>query len=202
MGNILPTLMHWQVSELVTVRQDRCLARSWQAWQVYLSTRCLRLRSRQLAARHHLRRLGRCCLRAWQRETEHGVMQMHQVQAMRTYRGAVGAALRWYAMSRALQRQRVIVDRAVRMYGHRVIAGTQRAVLQAWAIFVERERVRRSSAAAAFCQAFVIMTRAARLAWAFRTWASACATSTKAMAASLAAELKQVGATYYLSLLH
>ena len=123
-------------------------------------------------------------------------MHAHQARAMQAYRGAVGAALRWYAFSRALQRQQVVVDRAVRMYGHRVIASTQRAVLQTWSAVAQSVRGRRREAAAVFCQCFLIVHRRAALALAFRTWVHylhrALDAANKAAVARLADDLEQV----------
>lgn len=49
---------------------------------------------------------------------------------MALFQRALQAALRWRMLSLAMQRQRAVLDRAVRMYSHRVVAGTQRRVLQ------------------------------------------------------------------------
>ena len=131
-------------------------------------------------------------LKAWRREAELGVMQQHQTRAMQAYRGAIGAALRWYALSRGLQRQRVIVDRAVRMYAHRVIASTQRAVLRGWSEVVEGIRDRRRATGVVFCQCLLITLRKSTLLRAFRAWVAACTASNKAAAALVAEELEQV----------
>ncbi len=67
------------------------------------------------------------------------------------------------------RRQRAVVDRAVRLYRHRVLAATQRAVLTAWAGLVERRRAAMRTTALCFVHGYWAV-RARRLLAAWRGW--------------------------------
>ena len=179
------------VSEQRASGQRRALVRAFSSWRAHIVSRRGKLRTLRMAVQHRHRRLLRSTFRTWQHTAEHVALLKQQERGMQAYRGAVGAALRWYGLSRALQRQQVLVDRAVRMYAHRVVAATQRAVLQAWAGLAAGERDRRRSAASVFCQAFAVIARERALAWAFRTWVGACARSAKAATKELVQQLQQ-----------
>lgn len=57
------------------------------------------------------------------------------------------------------RRQQAVVDRAVRLYRHRVLAGTQRAVLRRWRALVDSRRAVVRSAAVSFVHAYLAVWR-------------------------------------------
>ena len=80
------------------------------------------------------------------------------------------AALRWRQLSTAIIRQSAVVDRAVRMYGLRVVLATQRAAFQEWARLAATSRLVKHATAQAFVTAgLALYTRELR-SKAFHGW--------------------------------
>lgn len=80
--------------------------------------------------------------------------------------------MRWRRLAEQGQRQQAVVDRAVRLYRHRVLAGTQRAVLRHWRATVESRRALMRSAAVGFVHAFLAL-RLRKFLTAWHRWVAA-----------------------------
>ena len=78
------------------------------------------------------------CVPVWYRGADlHDTCVPHVVQVVLT----------WRSLSQAMSRRQATIERAVRMYQHRVLTVTAVAVLREWGRLAERSQAQRRSAA-------------------------------------------------------
>ncbi|GIL55169.1 hypothetical protein Vafri_10769 [Volvox africanus] len=137
----------------------RRLRTCWTRWRTFL------LRGRQsalalrLASEHHRGALLWRCMSVWLHLAQQSAARQLHIKGMREYQRMMQAALRWQRLVELSRRQQAVVDRAVRLYRHRVLASTQRAVLRHWRALVEGRRGLLRSAAVSFVQAYLSVWR-------------------------------------------
>ncbi|KAG1666911.1 hypothetical protein FOA52_005971 [Chlamydomonas sp. UWO 241] len=153
-------------------RSELSLQVAFEALRGKVAEGRLKARRLRIALGMWRHRLLASCFWPWLRASEAAMAARAQAGAMQLYRTTLQAALRWHNLSAGLRRQQAVVERAVRMYSHRVVGGTQRAVLQAWAAESARARDCRRSAAAAFVQAALLALDRQRVSRAFGAWAA------------------------------
>ncbi|GLC68628.1 hypothetical protein PLESTF_000716600 [Pleodorina starrii] len=138
-----------------TRRLRTCMAR-WRAVLLHRRQSALAVR---LASEHHRGSLLWRCMASWLQLAQKTAARQLHISGMREYQRMMQAALRWQRLVELGRRQQAVVDRAVRLYRHRVLAGTQRAVLRHWRAVVEGRQGRMRSAALGFVHAFLIIWR-------------------------------------------
>ena len=149
------------------------MSTAFSSWRAYISQRYDKATSRSLAEKHRHRFLKYSCFWAWIRMAEKTALEREQVQAMQVYQKAVQVALRWQSLSRGVRRQAAIVDRAIRMHSHRVVASCQRMVMRAWAL----EAAESSRLGLLRCRAVQSLSYLRRLSRSFHAWSTSCAQS-------------------------
>ncbi|GAX74176.1 hypothetical protein CEUSTIGMA_g1625.t1 [Chlamydomonas eustigma] len=198
---ILETLLLWhhrarwqvmlrsRVSLLVAARNLSKLQCYWLAWGSGVERRRAKRREMTAAILHCQHRSLHTAFWAWLREAERAAQVQQQDRMEGAVRGAVKCILQWQVLSRALVRQQAGLDRAVRMYSHRVVTATQSKVFSAWTTLASVSRASRRSVAVSFCQSFLVIERMKLLSRAFHKWERACAVSLRTLAARLEGEL-------------
>ncbi|KAG2451177.1 hypothetical protein HYH02_003784 [Chlamydomonas schloesseri] len=135
-----------------TRRLRTCLAR----WRAFLICRRQSALAKRLAGEHRRGAVLWRCLSAWLVLAQQSAARQLQVKGMHEYQRMLQAAIRWQRMVELSRRQAAVVERAVRLFRHRVLAATQRAVLRGWLDLVEGRRALMRSAAVGFVQAFLV----------------------------------------------
>ncbi|GLI67412.1 hypothetical protein VaNZ11_011607 [Volvox africanus] len=137
----------------------RRLRTCWTRWRTFLLRRRQSALALRLASEHHRGALLWRCMSAWLQLAQQSAARQLHIKGMREYQRMMQAALRWQRLVELGRRQQAVVDRAVRLYRHRVLASTQRTVLRHWRALVEGRRGLLRSAAVSFVQAYLSVWR-------------------------------------------
>ncbi|EFJ41501.1 hypothetical protein VOLCADRAFT_98490 [Volvox carteri f. nagariensis] len=144
----------------------RRLRTFWGRWRAFILRRRQAVLALRLASEHHRGALMWRCVSAWLHLAKQSAARQLHIKGMREYQRMMQAALRWQRLVATGRRQQAVVDRAVRMYRHRVLAATQRAVLRHWRAAVDDRRGLLRSAAVSFVHAYLsIWRRKVLIAW-------------------------------------
>lgn len=137
------------------IRQTQgSVVRAWNSWKEHIHRRKKIKYALAMASDHYVRTLLSKCLWVWCRETQLAAQQHQQEADMAAYRHMVHSLLKWQRLCRGLQQQQAIIERAVRLYQHRVLTAAKATAFKGWLQVTAMARQQRHSACVAYLQAY------------------------------------------------